>query len=106
MATYLITGSSRGLGLELVTQLAALPSSQVGRVFATARSEPSSELTKLIDGSSGRVVYVKLDTGNQTSVKNAAAEVARNLEVEGLGLDVLINNAGIMPLTPEGIETM
>ena len=106
MATYLITGSSRGLGLELVTQLAALPSAEVGRIFATARSGPTAELTRLIEGSSGRVVYVKLDTSDQTSVKNAAAEVARNLEAEGFGLDVLINNAAIMPVSAEGIETM
>ena len=106
MATYLITGSSRGLGLELATQLAALPSTQVARVFATARSAPSADLTRLIDGSSGRVVYVKLDTSDHTSVQNAAVEVSRNLEADGLGLDVLINNAGIMPFSSEGVETM
>ena len=106
MATYLITGSSRGLGLELATQLANLPSTQVARIFATARSAPSTNLTRLIENSSGRVVYVKLDTSDHTSVTTAAAEVSRNLEDLGVGLDVLINNAGIMPLSSEGIETM
>lgn len=106
MATYLITGSSRGLGLELVTQLAALPSAQVGRIFATTRSEPSAALTNLVDGSSGRVVRVELDTCDKTSVTNASTEVAKILHADDTGLDVLINNAGTMPVTPDGIETM
>ncbi|RHZ60695.1 uncharacterized protein CDV56_105552 [Aspergillus thermomutatus] len=39
MSTYLITGTSRGLGLALVRHLASLPSSSVGTIFATSRSE-------------------------------------------------------------------
>lgn len=104
MATYLITGSSRGLGLELVRQLVALPQDQVGQIFATARSDFSAELQQLIRGSSDRVVFVKLDTTNQVSIKNASAQVAQALGSHGV--DILINNAGIMPTSPNGIETM
>ena len=106
MATYLVTGSSRGLGLELVTQLAALPPAQVGRIFATTRSEPSAGLTNLVDGSSGRVVPVELDTCDKTSITNASTEVAKILQADHIGLDILINNASTMPVTPDGIVTM
>lgn len=104
MATYLITGSSRGLGLELVTQLAALPSSHVGRVFATARSDSSAKLQEIVQTSSGRVEYVKLDTADKASIKEAAAQIEQRLESQGL--DVLINNVGINTMTMGGIEAM
>ncbi|KAF4186521.1 hypothetical protein CNMCM7927_005344 [Aspergillus lentulus] len=42
MSTYLITGASRGLGLALVRHLANLPSTSVGTIFATSRSEHPS----------------------------------------------------------------
>ncbi|KAL9587129.1 MAG: hypothetical protein Q9203_003619 [Teloschistes exilis] len=105
MATYLVTGSSRGLGLEIVTQLAALPPAQVARVFATARSDASTALQELVCRSAGRVVYVRLDTTDDESIKSASVEVARSLGDDG-GLDVLINNAGIMPMSPGGVETI
>lgn len=110
MPTYLITGSSRGLGLELSAQLSTQPSTSEEEtvVFATARSAPSSGLQKLIDGSSGRVVYVRLDAADVGSIKMAAEEVEHHLKAKGLGegLDMLINNAGVMPVTPEGIAKM
>ncbi|KAL9582346.1 MAG: hypothetical protein Q9212_003348 [Teloschistes hypoglaucus] len=106
MAAYLVTGSSRGLGLEIVSQLASLPPTQVGRVFATARSDASIALQELVRRSAGRVVYVRLDTTDDESIKSASVEVARSLGGDGGGLDVLINNAGIMPTSPDGVETM
>ncbi|KAL8711807.1 MAG: hypothetical protein Q9220_003751 [cf. Caloplaca sp. 1 TL-2023] len=104
MANYLITGSSRGLGLELATQLAAMPTNQTSIVFATARQQASAKLQELIDASHGRVVFVALDSTDQQSVKNAVVSVDRMLK--GWGLDVLINNAGIIPMTSGGIEAM
>jgi NAD(P)-dependent dehydrogenase (short-subunit alcohol dehydrogenase family) len=104
MATYLVTGSSRGLGLALVTELASLPSEQVRTIFATARSSNSTKLKELVKSSAGRVVFVQLDTTDQTSVIEAAKRVETLLE--NRGLDHLINNAGIMNWTPDGLHTM
>lgn len=104
MASYLITGCSRGLGLGLVAQLAALPPDQVGRIFATARTDSSIELKDLISQYPDRIVFVMLDTSDQTSITNASEAVAESLG--GMGLDVLINNAAIMQKSSEGIETM
>jgi len=94
MASIVITGTSRGLGLELVNQFLTLPASEIGTIFATARaSEPSAELSKAIDSSNGRVHFVSLDVTSEPSVTHAAQEIGQNLGAKGL--DILINNAGI-----------
>ena len=103
MATYLITGCSRGLGLAMAKQLASAPPSQVAKIFATSRSD-SAELQSLVSSSSGRVVQVKLDAASVDSARAAASTVQSQLG--GKGIDVLINNAGIMNYTPDGIQTM
>ena len=103
MASYLITGSSRGLGLAMAAQLAVLLSSEVNTIFATGRSE-SSALKKLVDSSAGRVIFVQLETTSEASIKQAVAQVEQALA--GKGLDVLVNNAGIMGVSPDGIATM
>lgn len=70
MASYLITGSSRGLGLAMVTHLANSSPSDARVVFATARSQ-TPDLKKLIEKSAGRVVFVEMDTTDQSSVDKA-----------------------------------
>lgn len=105
MASYLITGTSRGLGLALVSQLLSLPASQVASIFATSRSaQPSPNLKDLIDQSSGRASYIQLDVTDTISIRTAAQQIERQLH--GRGLDVLINNAGIQPVTKGGAEYM
>ncbi|EYE92873.1 NAD(P)-binding protein [Aspergillus ruber CBS 135680] len=104
MATYLITGSSRGLGLALVSRLASLPSSVVGAVIATSRQDNSSRLRDLVNGSSGRVGFVPMDVTDTKSLQEAVVNVKDYLS--GRGLDVLINNAGVMPVTKGGLEAM
>ena len=104
MASYLITGCSRGLGLALATTLTSLPSSQVSVVYASARSNTSTALQDLIKSSSGRVVFVELDVASKKSIETAVKNVEASLG--GKGLDVLVNNAGIMNWTTDGIENM
>lgn len=102
MASFLITGASRGFGLALVRLLSSLPSSEVGKVFACPRGT-SPELEELAKDSD-RVVIVKLDVTNQESIAKAVIEVEKKLE--GKGLDVLINNAGICQYAPDGVKSM
>lgn len=105
MATFLITGASRGFGLALTRELAARPASEVSKVFGTIRGDaPPSALDEIVKTSSGRVVAVKLDVTDQTSIKKAAAEVETKLG--GKGLDVLINNAGICQYAFGGVQSM
>lgn len=101
MATYLITGSARGLGFGLASHLASLPASQVGKVFATSRQDNSPQLKKLIQQHPDRVRFVQLDVTDKESIKRAFAEV--ELALDGKPLDVLINNAGFMPWSSGGI---
>ena len=104
MANYLVTGSSRGLGLQLVAQLASSPDAEVGTVFATSRGEISPKVQELVERFPSRVVHVQLDATDEKSSRKAAAEVERISA--GKGLDVLINNAGVMDYSPDGIHTM
>ncbi|KAF4165673.1 hypothetical protein CNMCM6936_007626 [Aspergillus lentulus] len=69
MSTYLITGASRGLGLALVRHLANLPSTSVGTIFATSRSEHPS--LKELSQQSDRIKWVKCDVTDAESVHDA-----------------------------------
>ncbi|EAW09068.1 SDR family oxidoreductase [Aspergillus clavatus NRRL 1] len=104
MSTYLITGTSRGLGLAMVRHLASLPPSTVGTIFATSRA-PSLDLQETIPHQhADRIEWVRCDTTDPQSVQDAAAQVQRRLQ--GRGLDVLVNNAGVMPHTRGGVGNM
>lgn len=103
MASYLITGSSRGLGLALATLLASKPASEVSQVFASARSE-SAGIRDLVAKSEGRVHFIPLEVTSFDSAEAAAQQVDSVLG--GKGLDVLVNNAGIMTAALNGIDAM
>lgn len=95
MATYFITGANRGIGLALAKQLLELPADQVLLVLANTRSEPSAALAALIDSSSGRAKNILAAVDDTASVQEAARQVEALLGPEK-GLDVLVNNAGIL----------
>jgi NAD(P)-dependent dehydrogenase (short-subunit alcohol dehydrogenase family) len=104
MASYLITGANRGLGLELLRVLAAKPASEVSTIFATLRSSPPTALQEIVSKSEGRVTLVHLEVKDANSISAAADKVKETLG--GRGLDVLINNAAISAETPGGIAAM
>ncbi|KAI0976936.1 NAD(P)-binding protein [Xylaria arbuscula] len=103
MSTVLITGASRGLGLALARQLVSMPSTTVSKVFATARGV-SAALDDLVRAYPNQVVVLKLDVTDEKSVHQVAARVEAKLE--GKGLDVLINNAGVCSYVADGIKSM
>lgn len=105
MASYLITGANRGLGLLMASSLASKPMSEVSVVVAAVRSA-SDALERLVESSNGRVVVLTVQVTDEKGVCKFADEVAKVLPS---GLDVLINNAGIMKYSLEaelGVETM
>ncbi|KAL4938895.1 hypothetical protein BDV06DRAFT_200000 [Aspergillus oleicola] len=107
MATYLVTGTGRGvgLGLAMVKSLASAPESEVSTIFATVRSSPPQELQDLVSSSNGRVVIISLEVTKLKSIEAAVKEVKAKLGSRGL--DVLINNAAVVPAdTVDGIENM
>ncbi|GCB17171.1 C-factor [Aspergillus awamori] len=93
MASYLVTGSTRGIGFELVRQLSEKSPSEVSTIIATSRSVNAS-LQDLADRHPGRVVLVPLDVTVPESIQKAAQTVESIMGDKGL--DVLINNAGIV----------
>lgn len=95
MAHFLITGSSRGLGLKIVEQLALHHETTVSTIFATARSPtPAAALEAIIAASQGRVQYVQLDVTDPNSIATAAETITHHLGPND-GLDTLINCAGV-----------
>jgi NAD(P)-dependent dehydrogenase (short-subunit alcohol dehydrogenase family) len=75
---YLVTGASRGIGLELAKQLAALP----GTTVYAAMRKPFT-----ISSPKNNIISLELDQSSSASVTEAAKEVPE--------LDVLILNAAI-----------
>ena len=85
----LVTGASRGIGLEYARQWVAAGA----RVFALARLPEGSEgLTEIAAHEPDRIVPVRCDVADDRSVANARRRVGEVAD----GLDVLINNAAVM----------
>ncbi|KAJ0417620.1 hypothetical protein BJY00DRAFT_289270 [Aspergillus carlsbadensis] len=97
MATYLITGASRGIGFSLAAALASEPASVASLVFLTSRNTNTPQIAELVEKTQGRIVPVQLDPNDPESLRAAAESV--EARVQGLGLDVLVNNAGVMRFT-------
>ncbi|EOB05238.1 C-factor, partial [Anas platyrhynchos] len=88
-------GSNRGIGLELVKQLLGGPRPPAW-IFATCRDpEGLGAQAELRDLASRHpnLVLVKLDVANPSAIADAAKIVEGKLN--GAGLNLLINNAGI-----------
>ncbi|XP_075439838.1 C-signal-like [Ascaphus truei] len=92
----LITGCNRGIGLEIVRQLLNQPVPPK-QIFATCRDPAPPQNKKLHDLAAKHpsIVVIKLEATDPASVKEATKEVEKHLN--GAGLNVLVNNAGIMP---------
>lgn len=85
MKTVLITGASRGLGLEFTKQYAE----NGYRVIACCRSpEKASDLQELAEINES-VIIKQLDVTNQNHIKTLANDL------QGQPIDILLNNAGI-----------
>lgn len=103
MASYLVTGSSKGLNLGICNILASKPASEVSKVFISARRHTDA-VKSLVEQYPGRVEFVSMDVTSEESVQKAAEQIEKSLG--GKGLDVLINGVGVMPFAPEGVHTM
>lgn len=91
--SVLITGASRGLGLQMVKHLVGI-SERPQKIIATARSPDTAQKLHQIAKSHPEVYVVPLDVVNDTSIEAAVQEVSSI--VGPAGLNCLINNAGIL----------
>jgi len=88
-STWLITGASRGIGFELVKQLA--PRSDVF-IFAGARDPSTSTELQSLAKAHSNILIIKFAVTSEKDLENALHEI----EARAGGLDVLVSNAGVM----------
>lgn len=90
--SVLVTGASRGLGLQIVETLASGGFSP-GKIIATTRNPARAQKLQELKEKHPNVHIVPLDVLSQESIEASVEEVSRLLQDEGL--NCLINNAGI-----------
>jgi len=88
----IVTGASRGIGAAVAEQLATDGFTVV--INYSGDAKPAEALARKIEGSGGRALTAKADVSDAKAVRGMfdAAEAAFG------GVDVLVNNAGIMKL--------
>lgn len=90
MATILITGANRGLGLEFAKQYAA----DGWKVIACCRSPGAADELQQLANENRAVTVEKLDVSDYGQIE------ALGKKYDGVPIDVLLNNAGIIGPIP------
>jgi citronellol/citronellal dehydrogenase len=98
--TLFITGASRGIGREIALR-AARDGANVAIASKTADPHPKLEGTihtvaAEIEKAGGKALPIQLDVRDDAAVMAAVAETAKKFG----GLDILVNNASAISLTP------
>lgn len=86
MATVLITGANRGIGLALTRAFVA----RGDKVIAAQRASKASGELATLQKESGRVDILSLDVAKEDTVAKAAASL------KGTPIDILVNNAAVL----------
>jgi len=89
----LVTGASRGIGFGLVEAFAA----KKWRVIATARDPSKADKLQALAKANSQVSVIPLNVADSKSVATLPTALAE-LKVDKI--DILFNNAGILPVTP------
>ena len=85
MATVLITGTNRGIGLEFVKQFLA----REDTVLATCRDIGSATELRQLKNDTRKLHIFELDVSSQKSMEDLTLQLA------GHAIDIFINNAGV-----------
>lgn len=98
--TLFITGASRGIGLEIAKRAAA-DGANIAVVAKTTKPHPKLEGTifsaaEEIESSGGKALALACDIRDEDQVKSAVEKTADTFG----GVDILINNASAISLTP------
>jgi 3-oxoacyl-[acyl-carrier protein] reductase len=88
----IVTGASRGIGAAVAERLAADGFTVV--INYSANAKPAETLARTIEGKGGRALAIKADVADPDAVRGMFDAAAAAFG----GVDVLVNNAGIMKL--------
>jgi len=92
MKRILITGASRGIGLEICTQLMT----DGHDVLATYRSKKTAGSLLDLNDDAKNLHTFEMDVDSSDSVKSAMSEISKRFS----SLDLVFNNAGILDWSP------
>ncbi|XP_067159038.1 C-signal-like [Apteryx mantelli] len=101
----LVTGTNRGIGLEIVKQLLQMPNPPEW-IFAACR-DPKGERAQELQHLASKhpsLVIIPLEVTDPASIQAAAARVREHLK--GSGLNLLINNAAMVLNRTLDMETL
>ena len=94
MKSAIVTGSSRGIGAAVVRRLATDGFSVV--VNYVSGPEEAEKIAREINSAGGQAIAVRADVSQEADVKHLFEETRRAFST----VDVVVHNAGIMPLFP------
>lgn len=97
MATWLITGAARGIGLGICKELLARGETVIG---ACRNPDGARDLWELASDFKDRYRTVQLDVSDQASIQR----LAKDLSAETI--DILVNNAGVLYDAESGFKTL
>lgn len=86
----LVTGGSRGIGAAIVKRLAR-DGADVAFTYSSSEAQAREVVDEVARGG-GRAIALKADNADATAVQAAVAQTVEELG----GLDVLVNNAGVL----------
>ena len=96
MKAAIVTGASRGIGKAVAKRLAGDGFGVVVNYASNAAEAEAAVAEIKSDG--GQAIAVKADVGNAADVEHLFGEAVKAFE----SIDVVVNNSGIMPLSPIG----
>jgi 3-oxoacyl-[acyl-carrier protein] reductase len=94
--TAIVTGASRGIGKAVAKRLARDGFAVVVN-YASNANEADATVAEIQSGG-GQAIAVKADVGNAADVERLFEDTVKSFGA----IDVVVNNSGIMPLSPIG----